>query len=82
MEGMPLVRLRFYRVALAALVALSVLLAYDLQGVAADSIYTPANWNGKKGYLSPALHSPDNIGAKDLRRNEGLEPWDVGSEGH
>lgn len=51
-----------------ALLAATGILAVRVQG---GQAYFPSEWNGRKVYLSPALHVPENVGCDSYRESEG-----------
>lgn len=64
---------RSLRVLVAALLVATAVLAYDVGTASADNTYVPppGSWNTKKVYLSPASHSPDNIGCDNYAESAG-----------
>ena len=55
------------------LLAFSTIAGFDVRMTSADSTYypPPGSWNGRKVYLSPALHSPENIGCDGYQESTG-----------
>jgi N-acetylmuramoyl-L-alanine amidase len=64
---------RWIRVLVAALLVATAAIGYDAGTASADSTYVPlpGSWNTKKVYLSPASHSPDNIGCDSYAESAG-----------
>lgn len=66
-------KLRFSRLMIALVLALSTIVGFDVSVASADSTYYPplGSWHGRKVYLSPALHYPENIGCDGYQESTG-----------
>ena len=62
---------RIGRLSIAIVMALSTLVGVDVPAASADATFTPSPWHGRKVYLSPALHSPENVGCDGYQESLG-----------
>lgn len=64
---------RSMRAFIAALLIATAVLGYGADTALADNTYVPppGSWNTKKVYLSPASHSPDNVGCDSYAESAG-----------
>lgn len=62
---------RFISVGLTMATVLAFCLLPGGKALAAGTTYKPATWNGKKVYLSPAKHSPENYGCSNYAESPG-----------